>query len=300
MPVLVKDGLPALKELEQEHLFLMNHQTANHQDIRPLRIAILNLMPDKRTTERQLLRLISNSLIQIEVTFLHLRSHNSKNTDKSHLEAYYQTFDEVRDQSWDGVIVTGAPVEHLAFEEVDYWDELTSMFDHIDAHVNSALFICWGAQAALKHYYGIEKHKLEDKAFGVFDHRVTNRDNPISRGFDDVFKAPHSRHTYNSREDIASSVGLEIVAESAEGGVFLCTSKELGKIFVTGHPEYDADTLHNEYVRDIEKGTGIKMPSGYYPDDKTYQTPLNTWRGHANLLYSNWINYCVYQSHRFG
>lgn len=299
MPVLVADTFPALRALEKEHLFLMNHKRALNQDIRPLRIAVLNLMPDKLSTERQLLRLISNSLIQIEVTFLHPKSHNSKNTDRSHLEAYYQTFDQVKNESWDGMIVTGAPVENLKFEDVNYWTELKEIFDFVESNVNSTLFICWGAQAALYHYYGIEKYPLHKKTFGVFEHRIVERNNPLSRGFDDVFKAPHSRHTFNRREDLNQLGHLDIVAESAEAGVLIASTKDLSKVFVTGHPEYDVDTLHREYTRDLESGLAMDKPIGYYPENNAAYTPIQTWRGHANLLYANWLNYCVYQSDKF-
>ena len=295
MPVVVPESFPAFKTLTEEGLFLMDKFRAQHQDIRPLRILVLNLMPLKIVTETQLLRLISNSLIQVDVTFIHPSSHESKNTDADHLKSFYKTFDDVKHQRFDGMIITGAPVENLEFEEVTYWNELEEIMTYSKENVTSTLFICWGAQAGLYHFYDVEKHPLDKKMFGVFDHEVLERKVPLLRGFDDTFLAPHSRHTETRRKDLEKVEGLKILCESREAGVYIAAKEDLSQVFVTGHSEYDGLTLHLEYARDKEKGLDIEVPFNYYPDDNPALRPKNRWRSHANLLFSNWLNYCVYQ-----
>lgn len=295
MPVKVPSSLPARSILDQENVFLMDEQRAIQQDIRPLRIAILNLMPTKVATETQLLRLLGNTPLQVEVTLLHMVSHDSKNTSSEHLMAHYASFQDVRGQAFDGLIVTGAPVEQMPFEEVDYWPELADLLDWARTHVWSSLFICWGAQAALYRYYGINKRALADKMFGVFPHRLCVRHERIVQGFDDEFFAPHSRHTDVAREDIVAEPRLQLVSESEEAGVYMVQSADRRQIFVTGHSEYDPCTLQAEYTRDRDKGLPIQVPRHYFPGDDPDQPPRVRWRGHANLLFSNWLNYCVYQ-----
>lgn len=295
MPVKVPSSLPARGVLEAENVFLIEEQRALHQDIRPLRIAILNLMPTKIATETQLLRLLGNTPLQVEVTLLHTATHDSKNTPSEHLLEHYVSFAEVRGQTFDGLIVTGAPVEQMPFEAVDYWEELADLLDWAETHVFSSLFICWGAQAALHRYYGIPKHPLSEKRFGVFPHRVVLRPERIVQGFDDVFFAPHSRHTETRREDILAEPRLALLAESDEAGVYLVQSTDRRKVFVTGHSEYDPGTLQGEYARDLGKGLSIGIPQNYFPGDDPTREPLVRWRGHANLLFSNWLNYFVYQ-----
>ena len=295
MPVKIPDTLPARGILEAENVFLMEERRALHQDIRPLRIAILNLMPTKVATETQLLRLLGNTPIQVEVTLLHMASHTAKNTSAEHLLEHYASFDEVRDQSFDGFIVTGAPVEQLPFEEVDYWPELVQMLDWARTNVFSSLFICWGAQAALFHYFGVPKYPLAEKMFGVFPHRVNARHERIVQGFDDLFYAPHSRHTDIKRQDILADPRLVLLAESDEAGVYMVQSADHRMVFVTGHSEYDPCTLKAEYDRDVAKGLPINIPQNYYPADDPGREPLVRWRSHANLLFSNWLNYFVYQ-----
>ena len=295
MPVKIPDTLPARGILEAENVFLMEERRALHQDIRPLRIAILNLMPTKVATETQLLRLLGNTPLQVEVTLLHTASHSAKNTSAEHLLEHYVSFAEVRDQSFDGLIVTGAPVETLPFEAVDYWPELTELLDWARTNVFSGLFICWGAQAALFHYYGIPKYPLPEKMFGVFPHRLITRHERIVQGFDDVFFAPHSRYTENRREDILADPRLMLLAESDEAGVYMAQSADHRQVFVTGHSEYDPCTLQGEYARDIGKGLPIGIPQNYFPADDPSRDPLVRWRSHANLLFSNWLNYFVYQ-----
>ena len=295
MPVKIREGLPAADVLAAENFFVMTDRRALSQDIRPISILVLNLMPAKQTTEAQILRLLGNSPLQVEVTFLHTASYTPKHTDHTHLEVFYETFDRVRDRRYDGLIITGAPVELMQFEEVDYWDELVGIMAWADAHVFSTLAICWGAQAELYYHYGIQKHSVPEKVFGVFRHTVTDPKNKITRGFDDVFLAPHSRHTTVDAADIRNEPDLELLAESPEAGVFLMASSDGRRVFVTGHPEYDADTLDSEYRRDLDAGLPIAKPVDYYPDDDPERTPALRWRAHGDLLFTNWLNYCVYQ-----
>jgi len=295
MPVKVPDTLPARGILEAENVFLMEERRALHQDIRPLRIALLNLMPTKVATETQLLRLLGNTPLQVEVTLLHMASHEAKNTSAEHLLEHYVSFADVRSQCFDGLIITGAPVEQLPFEAVDYWEELTELLDWARTNVFSCLFICWGAQAGLYRYYGVPKHPLPAKKFGVFPHRVNVRHERIVQGFDDVFFAPHSRHTETRREDILAVPGLVLLAESEEAGVYLVQSADRRQVFVTGHSEYDPCTLQAEYTRDLGKGLPINIPKNYFPADDPARAPLVRWRSHANLLFANWLNYFVYQ-----
>lgn len=295
MPIRIQSDLPAKAELEDENIFVMDENRALSQDFRELRIVILNLMPIKQDTELQLLRGLSNTPLQIDVTFLQMESHVSKNTSVSHLRKFYVTFPEIMRKKFDGMIITGAPVEKMDFEQVDYWDELTRIMEWSKTHVTSTLHICWGAQAGLYYHYGIPKRVLPKKKFGVYAHRVKNRKIPLVRGFDDVFYAPHSRHTEVLKEDILKHQELTILAESDDAGVFLLMDQDGKKIFVMGHPEYDRYTLHNEYERDKKKGLDIDMPVNYYPDNDDTQKPLLQWRSHGNILYSNWLNYYVYQ-----
>ena len=294
MPIKVQNDLPAREILERENIFVMDENRAVHQDIRPIHIAILNLMPLKEETELQLLRSFSNTPLQIDVTFVKVKSHESKNTSSSHLNKFYVEFDEIRAQRFDGII-TGAPVEHLPFEEVDYWKELTEIMNWAETHVTSTIHLCWAAQAGLYHYYGLQKRILDHKMFGVFEHRVLNRKIPLVRGFDDVFYAPHSRHTEVPMEEIRKVEALTVLAESDEAGLFLAMAENGRKIFVMGHPEYDRVTLDGEYKRDLAKNLPIDLPKNYYPDDNPENRPLLTWRSHANNLYTNWLNYYVYQ-----
>lgn len=296
MPIRTQSDLPAKEILEKENIFVMDENRAMHQDIRPISIAILNLMPLKEDTELQLLRSLSNTQLQVDITFLTVTSHESKNTSMSHLNKFYQTFDDIKEKRFDGLIITGAPVEKMEFEEVDYWEEVCTIMDWSKTHVTSTMHLCWGAQAGLYYHYGIKKHILDHKVFGIFDHRVMNRKVPLVRGFDDHFMAPHSRNTENRTEDIRAIKELTILAESEEAGVFLAIADEGRKIFVMGHPEYDRMTLDKEYKRDLEKGIEISLPKNYYPDDDASQKPNLQWRSHGNALYSNWLNYYVYQT----
>ena len=298
MPVIIPAALPATETLTNEQIFVMHEQRAQAQDIRPLKLAIVNLMPTKIVTETQLLRLISNTALQAEVDLIRMASHVSKNVSEEHLATFYKDFEEIKDNQYDGMIVTGAPVEQLSFQEVNYWDELKLIFDFADKNVFSTLFICWGAQAALYHYYGIPKYPLAEKRFGVFEHEVMVK-RPIVRGFDDVFYAPHSRHTEFRAGDIAKVDELEIIAQSSEAGVYLVASKDGRRVFVSGHSEYDPLTLDAEYRRDISQGKPIHVPKNYYPNDDPSCTPVVRWRGHGNLLFSNWLNYYVYQETPF-
>jgi len=295
MPVKIPNTLPARATLERENIFVMDEERAIHQDIRPLRVAILNLMPTKITTETQLLRLLSNSALQVEVTLLHTATYESKNTDTDHLLNHYLTFEDIRNEKFDGFIVTGAPVEQMSFEEVDYWSELTRIFDWAERDVESTFYICWGAQAGLYHRYGIPKYDLPHKMFGVYEHRVLARTESLLRGFDDIFLAPHSRHTEIRRADVEKVSDLNILAESDEAGLYILGTKDGRHLFITGHSEYDPLTLKAEYDRDVNKGLPIHIPKNYYPDDDPARIPHVRWRGHANLLYSNWLNYYVYQ-----
>ena len=295
MPIRVQNDLPVKEILEQENIFVMDEHRAMHQDIRPIKIGLLNLMPLKEDTELQILRSLSDTPLQVDVVFVNVSSHKSKNTSTSHLNKFYVSFEEIKDQRFDGFIITGAPVEQMPFEEVDYWEELKEIMEWTKTHVTSTMHLCWGAQAGLYYHYGIEKVQLDEKVFGVFEHRVKNRKTPLVRGFDDVFYAPHSRHTTVPTEAIESEEQLIILAESEEAGVFLTMSLDGKQIFVMGHPEYDRVTLNNEYMRDKNKGLEISLPKNYYPDDNFENRPLLTWRSHANNLYTNWVNYYVYQ-----
>ncbi|MFA7636621.1 MAG: homoserine O-succinyltransferase [Monoglobales bacterium] len=294
MPITISNELPARKVLESENIFVMSQRRAASQDIRPLKILILNLMPKKITTETQLLRLLSNTPLQVEIDLVRLSSHQSKNTSEEHLLQFYNTFSEVKNNKYDGMIVTGAPVEQLPFEEVDYWDELCSIFEWTKTNVTSTFHICWGAQAALYYHYGVNKFPLEEKLSGVYKHRVTRKNSKLLRGYDDVFYAPHSRYTTVKREDVLRAK-LAIYSESDKAGVYIAASKGGKQIFVTGHSEYDTTTLHEEYIRDLGRGLNIKIPENYYPDDNPQKKPIVSWRSHASLLFSNWLNYYVYQ-----
>ena len=295
MPIRIPDSLPATKQLRNENIFVMSEKKAMHQDIRPLKIAIVNLMPTKITTETQLLRLLSNSPLQVEIDFLTMESHKSKNTPYSHLKAFYKNFKDIKETKYDGMIITGAPVENLDFEEVDYWNELQEIMEWSKSHVTSTLHICWAAQAGLYYHYGIPKYSLEKKCSGVYKHRVKRSTAKIVRGFDSEFFAPHSRYTEVRAEDIKKIKELEILAESDEAGVYIVFSKGGRRIFVTGHAEYDGSTLAEEYKRDIEKGKNPDIPVNYFPGDNPHKPPIVRWRSHANLLFSNWLNYFVYQ-----
>lgn len=295
MPIKTQNDLPAKGILENENIFVVDEKRAMHQDIRPLRICILNLMPIKQDTELQLLRALSNTPLQVDVTFMKMNSHKSLNTSMNHLNKFYNTFDELKDNKYDGFMITGAPVEQISFSEVDYWDELCEIMCWSKKNVTSTLHICWGAQAGLYYHFGLDKILLPEKLFGVYEHKVMNRKIPLVRGFDDCFLIPHSRHTAVSAEEIHNCSELMVLAESDEAGVLLCMAGEGKQIFVMGHPEYDRMTLHNEYVRDKEKGLPITVPKNYYPDDDPTQRPMLSWRAHSNNLYTNWLNYYVYQ-----
>ena len=295
MPIRTQSDLPAKETLENENIFVMDETRAMHQDIRPLKVAILNVMPLKEETELQLLRVLSNTPLQVDVTFLNVKSHISQNTSASHLNKFYTFYDEIKNEKFDGLIITGAPVEQLAFEEVDYWDELCQIFEWSKKNVTSTLHICWGAQAGLYYHFGLEKKELKEKITGIYKHRVKNRKEPLVRGFDDEFYAPHSRYTEVSKEDVENCDKLKILAESDEAGVFICISEGGKQVFVTGHPEYDRYTLDSEYKRDMGKGLNPKIPYNYYPDDNPKNRPLLQWRSHSINLYSNWLNYYVYQ-----
>lgn len=296
MPVKIKEGLPAVTTLAHENVFVMTENRASTQDIRPLHILVLNLMPTKITTETQLLRVLGNSPLQCEVTFLHTASYRPTNINPMHLDVFYKTFAEVKDQNWDGLIITGAPVEQMGFEDVSYWQELVDVMTWAETNVYSTLYICWGAQAGLYYHYGIDKRPLDAKVFGIFEHKCNDTKNKLTRGFDDFFFAPHSRHTTVHHEDILSQQDkLELLAYSYEAGVYLAASKDGRHVFVTGHSEYDADTLKLEYERDVAAGLDIDIPVNYFPNDNPAEEPVVKWRAHANLLFSNWLNYCVYQ-----
>ncbi|HOV64165.1 MAG TPA: homoserine O-succinyltransferase [Spirochaetia bacterium] len=295
MPIKIPQDLPARTTLEEENIFVMTEERAYHQDIRPLRIAILNIMPTKIATETQLLRLLRNTPLQVDIVLIHPETHDSKNTASEHLERFYRTFNDIRDQRFDGMIITGAPVEQIPFTAVDYWDELTDIMDYTRTHVFSTLYICWGAQAGLYYHYGIPKYPLQKKMFGVFPHRITDKRCKLFRGFDDVFFAPQSRHTEIRREDILKRPELTLLSESEEAGVFIVMAKEGRQIFVTGHLEYDPNTLKAEYERDVAKGLPIEVPKYYFPDDDPTREPVVRWRAHAHLFFSNWLNYYVYQ-----
>ncbi len=298
MPIKVSDSLPAIEILNNENIFVITETRAMTQDIRPLEIVVLNLMPTKIETETQLLRVLGNTPLQINVQFINTKTHESKNTSKSHIETFYKTFDDIKDSKFDGMIITGAPVEQMAFEEVDYWEELCEIMEWSKTNVTSTFHICWGAQAALYYHYGVPKYPVTQKIFGVFPHTVNpeKKHKILLRGFDDVFYVPQSRHTEVRAEDIEKVPALEILASSEETGVYIITDKNERRFFITGHSEYDPETLKKEYERDVNKGLDIKVPANYFPGDDPSKDPLVTWRAHANLLYSNWLNYFVYQT----
>lgn len=295
MPIKVQKDLPAREILEKENIFVMDETRALHQDIRPIQILILNLMPLKEETELQLLRSLSNTPLQVDVTFMAPASHESKNTSTSHLNKFYVDFSQIRRKNFDGMIITGAPVEHMEFEEVDYWEELVEIMEWTKTHVTSTMHLCWGAQAGLYYHFGLQKKQLQEKMFGLFWHKVNNRKIPLVRGFDDRFLAPHSRHTEVPIEDIRADGRITILAESEEAGFFLGMANDGRQIFVMGHPEYDRVTLDGEYKRDLGKGLDIQLPKNYYQGDNVENKPLLMWRAHANNLYTNWLNYYVYQ-----
>ena len=297
MPIKIPDSLPATKTLESENIFVMTEKRALSQDIRPLKIIVVNIMPTKIATETQLLRALSNTPLQIEPIFIRMDSHESKNTPEEHLKTFYSTFSEIKKNRYDGLIVTGAPVEKLAFEQVDYWDELCEIFEWSKTRVTSSLFICWAAQAALYYFYGIEKQVLPKKLFGVFEHETLHPESRLVRGFDKIFLAPHSRHTGVNREDVLKHEDLKILCDSKEAGVYLIKSTDDTKIFVTGHSEYEFDTLDKEYKRDLEKGlSDVEIPKNYYPENNPKNTPNVSWRAHNHLLFTNWLNYFVNQT----
>lgn len=295
MPINVPKQLPATESLKKEKIFVMDEERAVKQDIRPLNIIILNLMPEKEKTELQLLRLLGNTPLQVNVSFLHTATHESKNVSKTHLDTFYTSFDEIRHRKYDGMIITGAPIEHLPFEEVNYWDEMTQIMEWTKTNVTSVFHICWGAQAALYFHYGIDKNELPEKCFGVFDHKLADSTVNLVRGFNDEFCAPVSRYTSVSYDKIKNDSRLNLLSHSKDAGVFLIISRDEKNIMVTGHLEYDATTLAEEYSRDVSKGISIDVPKNYFPNDDPARTPLNTWRSHTHLLFSNWLNYYVYQ-----
>ncbi len=296
MPITIPNDLPAYKTLTEENIFVMTERRATTQDIRPLRILIVNLMPKKIETETQFARLLGNTPLQVEPTLLHTSSHQSKNVAEEHLLAFYKTFNDVKEENFDGMIITGAPVEHLPFEEVEYWAELCEIMEWSKTHVHSTLHICWGAQAGLYYHYGIQKYGVDKKLFGVFPHKVDRKSSILFRGFDDTFFVPQSRHTTVLKEDIQKNPKLKILASSKDTGVYAVSTKNGRQIFITGHSEYDADTLKNEYLRDVSQGKPIEIPVNYFPNDDPTKPPMVSWRAHANLLFSNWLNYFVYQS----
>ncbi len=299
MPLNIPDKLPAIEQLKKENIFVIDTSRASTQDIRPQKIAFLNLMPIKITTETDLIRVLSNSPLQVELEFIKLKSHTSKNTPTEHMEAFYTNFSEIKKHKFDGLIVTGAPIEQMDFEEVSYWDEIQEIFDWAKTNVQSSFFICWSAQAALYHYYGVPKYPLDKKKFGVFEHTVNDPLNPIFRGFDDIFYAPHSRHTEVRREDIEKVTDLEILSESEDAGVYMAMARNGREFFVTGHSEYSPNTLDTEYKRDAAKGLDVEIPKNYYQDNDPSKQPIVRWRSHANLLFTNWLNYFVYQETPF-
>ncbi|NME81930.1 homoserine O-succinyltransferase [Clostridium sp. SM-530-WT-3G] len=296
MPIKIPVELPAYKVLSNDNIFVMNNERADTQDIRPLKIAILNLMPKKIVTENQLLRYLSNTPLQVEIKLIQTKSYTSHNTSLEHLEKFYSYFDEIKDEKFDGLIITGAPVEKMKFEDVAYWDELTKIMDWSNKNVFSTLHICWGAQAGLYYNHNVPKYLLKEKMFGVFSHWVYDEKADITRGLSDVFYAPHSRHTEVRREDIEKVPGLEILAESDEAGVFIAATEDRRKVYITGHLEYDRNTLRDEYVRDLEKGDEIAIPKNYFKNDNPDERPVQSWRGSANIVFGNWLNYCVYQN----
>ena len=296
MPIKIPNDLPAVKTLANENIFVMTEKRALSQDIRPLKILILNLMPKKIETETQLMRILGNTPLQVEPELIRTKTHKSKNVAEEHLLAFYKTFDEVKHLTFDGMIITGAPVEHLEFEDVEYWDELCEIMEWSKTHVHSTFHICWAAQAGLYYHYGINKYQLDEKKFGVFAHKVDYKRSILFRGFDDVFMVPHSRHTDIRRSDVEKVKEIKILASSEKAGLYAMMTEGGKQIFITGHSEYDADTLKNEYVRDLTAGKPISIPENYFPNDDDSKPPVVTWRSHANLLYSNWLNYFVYQT----
>lgn len=295
MPIMIQDGLPAIKVLSEENIFVMAASRASHQDIRVLKILILNLMPLKIVTENQLLRMLSNSPLQCDVKLMLPSTHESRNTPREHLDVFYETFDDVKDSKFDGLIITGAPIENFDFEDVDYWPEMVKIMDWAKTHVFSTLHICWAAQAGLYHHHGVPKHPVEKKVSGVFSHTISDRRVPLVRGFDDNFFAPHSRHTEVRRDDIVDKEELVILSESEDAGIYIVLDKNGRDIYVTGHSEYDPLTLKEEYDRDFKRGDNPPVPRNYFPDDDPTQPPIIRWRSHAHLLFSNWLNYYVYQ-----
>jgi len=296
MPIQIPNDLPATGILQNENIFVMPEDRATTQDIRPLEIVLLNLMPTKIVTETQLSRLLGNTPLQVHLELMHTTSHKSKNVSQEHLLTFYKSFDELKDRKFDGMVITGAPVENMEFEEVDYWDELCQIMEWSKTHVHSTFHICWGAQAGLYYHYGVGKKPLDEKMFGIFKHTADYKRSILLRGFDDEFWVPHSRHTTVLREDIEKIPGLRIIASSEEAGVYAVMNKKGRQIFITGHSEYDADTLRREYIRDKNLGLPIQVPKNYFPNDDDTQEPIVRWRGHANLLFSNWLNYFVYQT----
>lgn len=299
MPLTLPDNLPAIELLKEENIFVMTQLRAKEQDIRPLKVLIMNLMPLKITTETDLIRLLSNNPLQIEVDFLKLSTHKSKNTPQEHMQAFYKDFKDVKKHNYDGLIITGAPVEMLDYEQVTYWDEVSEVFDWARIHVTSTFYICWAAQAALYKFYGIPKYPLNEKLFGVFKHTINDRRYPLFRGFDDEFYAPHSRHTEIRSEDIVKYPDLKILSESDEAGVYIVIGRGGREFYITGHSEYAPEALHNEYVRDVEKGLPITVPKNYYKNDNPSLSPVSRWTGHGNLLFNNWMNYYLYQETPF-
>lgn len=296
MPIKIPMELPAFKVLSNENIFVMNDERAKSQDIRPLKIAILNLMPKKIVAENQILRYLSNTPLQVEVTLIQTKTYISHNTPIEHLDKFYSYFDEIKNQKFDGLIITGAPVEQMKFEDVAYWEELTEIMDWSKTNVFSTLHICWASQAGLYYHYNIPKYELKEKMFGIFSHWSNDERADLTRGLDDVFYAPHSRHTEVKKEDIEKHSNLEILAESKDAGVFIVTTKDRRQVFITGHLEYDRNTLKEEYVRDREKGAEIAIPKNYFKNDDVNEIPNYTWRGTANIVFGNWLNYCVYQN----
>lgn len=296
MPIKIPRDLPAFKVLSDENIFVMNNERAGKQDIRPLKIAILNLMPKKIQTENQLLRYLSNTPLQVEIKLLQTESYRSTHTSLEHMKKFYSFFNDIKEERFDGLVITGAPVEQLEFEDVMYWEELKEIMEWSKSNVFSTLHICWGAQAGLNYHYGIPKYQLEKKMFGVFKHYINNKNADLTRGLDDMFYAPHSRHTEVKREDIEKISELEILSESEEAGIFIVANKSRRQVFITGHLEYERNTLSDEYFRDFNKGLDIEIPRNYFPNDDTSLTPMVTWRGSANIVFSNWLNYCVYQN----
>lgn len=295
MPIRISSELPAFRTLGEENIFVMSKERAEHQDIRPLKVIIVNIMPKKIETESQLMRLLSNTPIQVDIELIQMASHVSKNTSRHHLESFYKKFDEIKNNRYDGMIVTGAPVELLEYEQVDYWNEITQIMEWSKTHVYSSLYICWAAQAGLYYHFGIPKHILDKKMFGIFPHRVEVENCRILSGFDDIFLVPHSRNTEVRREEIEKIPQLKILTSSEISGVHMVANKNGRQYFITGHSEYDRDTIANEYFRDIKKGIDIQIPYNYFPDDNPENTPVFSWRCAANLMFSNWLNYCVYQ-----